>query len=88
MVEKKTKLKEQKNVVTIVLLITAIILLVVSFFISNSGTQSLLRIMGYGFIIASIIFRLFKGEFGYKPTREEIEERMFGNIENEIEHKN
>ena len=36
----------------------------------------------------SIISRLFKGEFGYKPTREEIEEQVFGNKENELEHKN
>ena len=79
---------EQKSVLTIIFLITAIILLIASFFISNSGTQSLVRIMGYGFIIASIISRLFKGEFGYKPTREEIEEQVFGNKENELEHKN
>jgi uncharacterized membrane protein YwaF len=81
--DKKTKLKEQKKTITIVLLLAALALLLTSFFIRNNETQKLVRLMGFGLLLATLIFRLFKGEFGYKPTREEIEEKMFGKDKSE-----
>jgi uncharacterized membrane protein YwaF len=85
MADKNTRLKEQRSTVTIVLSIAALVLFIISFFIRNDRTQNLLRMMGWVFVLATIVFRLFKGEFGYKPTREEIEEKMFGTEKSEIE---
>jgi hypothetical protein len=79
--DKKTRLKKQRITVTIILSITALLLLLTSFFIKNGQTQNMVRLMGYGFILSTIIFRLFRGEFGYKATREELEEKMFGKKE-------
>jgi hypothetical protein len=80
MVDKKI-IKKQRSIVTVVLSVGAIILIAVSFFIREEKTQNLVRLMGFVFMLAMILFRLFKGDFAYKPTREEIEERMFGNKE-------
>lgn len=85
MEDKKTKLQQQKRTVTIILSITALVLLLASFFIKDGQVQNIIRLMGYGFILSTIIFRLFKGEFGYKTTREELEEKMFGRDKSEIE---
>jgi uncharacterized membrane protein YozB (DUF420 family) len=85
MEDKTTRLKGQRNTVTIVLSISALILLVISFFIRNGETRNLVRIMAYAFILSTIIFRLFKDEFGYKSTREEFEEKMFGRDKPKIE---
>ena len=85
MEDKKTRLKQQKGTVTIILSITALVLLLASFFIKDGQAQNIVRLMGYGFILSTIIFRLFNGEFGYKTTREELEEKMFGKNKSEIE---
>lgn len=77
MSDKKTRLKSQKRITAIILSTAALVMLFASFFIRNIETQKLVRVMGYTFIIATILFSLFKGEFGYKPTRVEIEEKMF-----------
>jgi uncharacterized membrane protein YwaF len=81
MENKKARLRQQKKTITIILSITALLLLLTSFFIKNGQTQNLIRLMGYGFILSTIIFRLFRGEFGYKATREELEDKMFGKKE-------
>lgn len=86
MVDKKARLKDQRNAITIVFSIAALILLAASFFIRNEEAGKLARLMGYGLILATILFRLFKGTFGYKPTREEIEEKIFGNKESTKEN--
>jgi hypothetical protein len=75
---KKARLKVQRSTVTVILSVAALTLLVMSFFINNDETQRLVRTIGFGFILSVILFRLFRGEFGYKPTREELEENMFG----------
>jgi hypothetical protein len=81
MIDKKTKIKKQRSVVTIVLSVAAIVLIAVSFFIREDKTRNIVRLMGFVFMLAMLLFRLFKGDFAYKPTRKEIEERMFGNKE-------
>ena len=73
--------KAHGRTITIVLSIGVILLLATSFFIRDKETAGLARSMGYGLLLAIIIFRFFKGTFGYKPTREEVEEKMFGKKE-------
>ena len=72
------RLTGQRRIITIVLAVAAIVLLAVSFFINEKELQNLIRISGIGLVLAIILFRLFRKKFGYKPTREEIEERVFG----------
>jgi uncharacterized membrane protein YozB (DUF420 family) len=86
MIDRKPRLKDQRSAITIILSIAALVLLAASFFIRNEEAQNLTRLMAYGLILATILFRLFKGTFGYKPTREEIEEKIFGNTESTKEN--
>jgi uncharacterized membrane protein YozB (DUF420 family) len=86
MVDKKARLKDQRSAVAIVLSIAALVLLAASFFIRNEEAKNLTRLMAYGLILATILFRVIKGTFGYKPTREEIEEKIFGNTESTKEN--
>jgi hypothetical protein len=75
MADTKTRLKDQRRTITIVLSIAAILMLATSFFIRDKETAVLVRSMGCGLLLAMIIFQFFKGTFGYKPTREEMEEK-------------
>lgn len=84
-VEKEIRMRVQRTIINIILSITAIVLIVTGFFMKNEKTGKLITLMGWGFVLATIIFRLFKSEFGYKPMREEIEEKMFGNTKSNIE---
>jgi uncharacterized membrane protein YwaF len=86
MIDRKARLKEQRSSITIVLSIAALALLTASFFIRNEQAQNFTRLMGYILILATILFRLFNGTFGYKPTREEVEEKIFGNTESTKEN--
>jgi uncharacterized membrane protein YozB (DUF420 family) len=73
MIDRKARLNDQRSAITIVLAIAASAILAASFFIKNEDAQNFARLMGYIFILAAILFRVFKGTFGYKRTREEIE---------------
>ena len=85
MIERKDRIKQQRSTVTIILSIAAIVLILSSLLIKNEESSNLIRTIGFGIMLASILFRVFKGNFAYKPTREEIEERMFGKKEKEVE---
>ena len=79
MEDKKARIKIEGNVVVVALSIATLIVLLISFFIKNDESQNLLVLIGFGLILATILFKVFKGDFANKPQREEIEERMFGN---------
>jgi hypothetical protein len=62
-----------------VLLIAVLVLVVVSRVVANKEVAGLLKWISLAMIAGLFIFRLFKGKFGSKPTRGEIEERVFEN---------
>jgi uncharacterized membrane protein len=72
------RINQQRKRVTIILGVAAILLIVISFFVKDNESQNLVRTIGFTLMLANILFRIFKGEVGYKLTREEIEERQFG----------
>lgn len=76
---KNKRIKEQRKLVTLIMLISAILLLCLSFFIDDKDIKFILLIVGVALFIGIFIARAFKGNFGYKPTVEEIEEIQFGN---------
>jgi hypothetical protein len=78
MKDKKARLKAQRVIVIIILAVAALVLLCTSFFIQEEESQHLVRIIGSGFLLGAVLYNLFKSEFGYKPTREEVEENIFG----------
>ncbi len=70
-------IKEQRSVVMIVLVIAVLILAIISRLIRDKQTAELLTWISVALMIGLLIFRLFRGKFGYKPTREELEEKVF-----------
>ena len=74
----KQKMKVQRRIPVTLLSLTGLVLLLASFFIRSDESASLARSFGFGFIFAAILFFLFKEKFGYKPSREEIEKKIFG----------
>lgn len=53
-------------------------MLILAFLVYKKKNNVVLIGLGFGLIGAGIIFRFFKSNFGYKPTREEMEESTFG----------
>ncbi|MBP6477946.1 MAG: hypothetical protein KA290_09525 [Chitinophagaceae bacterium] len=88
--EYKTKrINEQYTVMFWTVLCISLGLLIAGLLVEENDSKRLLITLGSGFFIGIGISKLFKKDIGYKPTREEIEERMFGNKkDNEVEHKN
>jgi hypothetical protein len=78
MKDRKIKLEQQRRIIAYLLLIAGTLLVLFSFFIRDDEKQELATWIGFGLLLAAIISRLFKLGFGYKPTREELEEKQFG----------
>jgi len=78
---KNVRLREQKKVITLILLISAALFFILSFIVKDKDLKMILLIVGAALISALFIARLFKGSLGNKPTLEEIEERQFGKME-------
>lgn len=78
MEDKATRLKQERRRIRIILLVAAFVVFVISFFVRDDTSKYLFRSMGFAFLVASSLLLLFKGEFGYKPTREELEAKVFG----------
>jgi hypothetical protein len=74
---KTKKIKEQKKLMTLILLVAAALCLVLSFIINATELKLTLLIVATALFGGLFIARLFKGSFGYKPTLEEMEERQF-----------
>jgi hypothetical protein len=75
---KNQRIKEQKSVVTLTMLISCSLLFGLSFFAVDKDLKFILKIIGAALFIGVFITMVFKGSFGYKPTIEEIEEKQFG----------
>jgi protein-S-isoprenylcysteine O-methyltransferase Ste14 len=80
MTDKVKRGQKPANIIMSLLGILGVLLLLISVFIENHEIERLLTWTGFGSVWAAIIFKLFivKSGFGYKPTREEIEEKQFG----------
>ena len=74
----RRRIEAQLNVVTIVLTIAALVLAIVSLLAADRQVAGLLRWISFGLMLALLLFRVFIGRFGSKPTREEVEEQVFG----------
>ena len=61
MVDVKHKVAVQIKTVTIILSVAALLLFAIGFFIKNNETKNIMMVMGWGLVLATIIFRLFKG---------------------------
>jgi hypothetical protein len=73
------KINDQWNVVMIVMLIATLVLAILSRVISDKETADVLKWISIGLMAGIFITRLLKGRFGTKPSREELEEKVFGN---------
>ncbi len=73
----KARNQIQANVIAVVFSIAAIVVILISFFINKDETQNLLRLIGFGLILATIMFRVFNETFSFGAAREEIEKKMF-----------
>jgi hypothetical protein len=77
--EFKTKrIKEQYNIMFWIVFCISFGLLIAGLLVEEKDTKRILFTLGSGFFIGMVISKLFKKDFGYKPTREEIEEKVFG----------
>lgn len=85
MAGKKAKILRGKSFIIIILSAAAGLLLLLSFFITNVEGKRLVRVIGYVLVVAGILSKAFSGKFDYKPTREELEERMFGKENSQVE---
>ena len=59
------------------MLISAGLMLSISFFIKDKDHKTTVLNIGTALFSGVFIFRFFKGTFGYKPTLHEIEENQF-----------
>jgi uncharacterized membrane protein YiaA len=75
--DKRTRLKQQKSIIQLILLIVGVLFLIIGLLFYNETNKVIVFGLGFGLLIAVIILRVFKNDFGYKPTREEIEEKIF-----------
>ena len=78
-VKQKKGWGQQGKLVARVLWSAAALLLAASLFLKAGESRNLTRWLGFGLLGATGLFFLFKSSFGNKPTREEMEERTFGN---------
>ena len=72
----KKRILSVREMVTIPLAVSALVLLAVSFIVKDDAA-GILRNIGLAFILSAIIFRLFKWDMGHKPTLEDMEEGQF-----------
>ncbi len=80
--EIKTKrINEQRSVIFWIVLCISLGLLIAGLLVEEKDTKRILFTLGSGFFIGIFISKLFKSDFGYKPTREEIEEKGFNKEE-------
>ena len=75
--DKKTNWKEQNDSMTIVLSAAALVLLAISVFARHTEIRSLATWLGFGFVLAAVLFKLFGARLGHKPSRGELEDRVF-----------
>ncbi len=75
---KQKKQKSEKQFIVILLLSIAVVMIGAGFFINENQLKNIFQIVGFGLVIGVIIVALFNKNFGYKPTRMEIEEKQFG----------
>ena len=68
-------MREQRNILTNILLVASLVILATGLLQKGDDTKIILLTIGGGLFIGVFIERLFKGNFGYKPSREEIENR-------------
>ena len=74
---KNKRIKEQKFVLTIILLASSGLCIFFGLLIKDKESKLIIMSIGFALLAGFVITRMFKGTFGYKPTREEIEEKMF-----------
>lgn len=67
----------QKKIIPVILLFAAAMLLIIGSFAEEVESKKILKILGIAFLLSAFIFRRFYGRFGYKPSREEIEQKIF-----------
>lgn len=75
---KNKRIREQRIVVTSILLISGVLLLILGFLIKEQNLRWCFLLVGAALFIGIFLVRIFDGKFGYKPTLEEIEEEQFG----------
>ena len=75
---KNKKINEQRGLMFWIVLCISLGLLIAGLFVEEKDTKRMLFTLGSGFFIGTFISKLFKRDFGDKPTREEIEENQFG----------
>ena len=73
------RINDQWNIVMIIMLIATLVLAITSRVISNRETADLLKWISIGLMACIFISRVFKGRLGSKPTREDLEKKVFGN---------
>ena len=73
----KNRIRGQRKVVTIILLLCALLALSIGLLFKEKDLKTIMLAIGAGLFAGAFIARAFSRKFGYKPTREEIEEKMF-----------
>lgn len=76
---KAKRINEQRKVLSIILLTSAVVLLGLFFLLNDKDAKFIFLTLSGGMAIAFVFARFVNPNFGYKPTLEEIEEEQFGN---------
>ena len=72
----KTIMKPQ-NLLTIIMLLAALVLYVMSLWVKENGLKEILKAMTWGFVGGSInLISMLKWKVTDKPTREELERKV------------
>ena len=75
---KNDRMKGQRKIIVIMLMLGSLVSMVIGLLVKENELKIILLAMGAGLLAAAFIAKAFSGKFGYKPTREEVEEKIFG----------
>ena len=71
-------MKGQRKVMATILLLGSLVCMIIGLIIKENELKIIMLGIGAGLFAAAFIAKAFGGRFGYKPTREEMEEKIFG----------
>ena len=73
-----SRIHAQSRTITIVLLLAAVVIFAARFFLRSEESRNIMLVIGSAMLIGAVVVRLFTPEFGYKPTRKELEKQELG----------
>jgi hypothetical protein len=71
-------MRKQREIVRRLLLVASLVVVTTGLLINEKDVKFILLTIGAALFMGVFIAKIFKEKFGHKPSREEIERRVFG----------